>query len=246
MRIAVVFISGLMVLAACKKPENRSCFKSWGTETSREIAVANFHGLFLKEHMEFVLIQDSLNKVVVFAGKNMVNLITAEVDSDGILKISNENKCRFFRNKKKVIRVEIHFTSIDDIHFEGTEKLTNKDVLNLGFLDLFLRDGAGSVILNLNANVIKADVAAGSGDYTLSGTANYARVSAKGTGYCDVTGLIIQDSIEVVSETVAPMKVNANGVKLYGYQKQDGNIYYKGIPTNISVLRFGSGQVLPL
>lgn len=242
----LIVLAVLVALIGCKKPENRSCFKSWGTETSREIPLANFHGLYLKEHMEFILIQDSLNKVVVLAGKNMVNLIRAEVNSEGVLVVENENKCRFLRNKKKVIRVEIHFTSLDDIHFEGTEALSNKGVLSMNNLELFLRDGAGSLSLKLNANFINADIAAGSGDYNLSGTVNFARVSARGSGYCDVTGLIVQDSIEVNSETVAPMKVNANAIKLKGYQKESGDIYYKGLPTSIEVIRTGSGQVLPL
>lgn len=245
MKIGVVLL-GLVFLVSCKKPENRSCFKSWGTETTREINLPAFHSLYLKEHMEFILIQDSLNKVVVLAGENMVNLIKAEVSDDGVLSISNKNKCRFLRNKKKVVQVEIHFTSLEEIHFEGTEPMSNKGVISFNAINLVIRDGAGSVNLNLNANNIEADVTAGNGDYTLNGTAHHAKISAQGTSYCDVTGLIVQDSIEVISSTVGPMKVNANGIKMYGYQKSSGNIYYSGTPQNIQVLQTGTGKILPL
>lgn len=242
----ILIAFSLLLVVSCKKAEDRTCFKSWGNETTKEIPLVDFSKLELKEHMEFVLIQDSLNKLVVKAGENMVNLIKAEENEFGFLQIRNESKCRFLRNKKKVVQVEIHFTTLTDLNFGGTEKLTNQGILALNDFKLTIRDGAGPVVLRLNANHVDADVTHGNGDYTLIGNANSARISAKSNGYCDVTGLLVQNSIFVVSETVCPMKINANGLAIEGYQKESGDIYYVGTPAGINVVQTGEGKVLPL
>ena len=243
----LVALAGLILLmTGCKKPEDRTCWKSWGEETTREIQVESFTKLRLAEHMEYVLIQDSLNKIVVTAGKNMVNLVNAEMNEEGFLLVEQKNKCRFLRNKKKVIHVEIHFTELDEIYYIGTETLTNVDTLQVGWFSLQIQDGAGPVNLKVHADMFSGNVGYGCGDFTVSGTANFARVGAKSSGYCDATGLICQDSLFVYSETSAPIKVNANNLVLKGYLKSRGNIYYTGNPLGIDILNTGYGQVLPL
>lgn len=243
----VWLFSGLILaVTSCKKPENRTCFKSWGEETTRMIPLAAFHELELKEHMTFVMVQDSTNSLVVKAGKNMVNLVEADVDENGVLKIENKSKCRFLRDKKKNVVVEIHFTTIDKMTYGGTETLTTQGTVVLDQFQLLIRDGAGPVNMAMNANWVDADITNGYGDYTFTGQTHYARISAKSNGFCDVTGLQVTDSMFVVSETVAPMKINGNNVLVRGYLKGSGNIYYTGTPLSVQVVKTGSGNILPM
>lgn len=236
----------LVAVTACKKPENRTCFKSWGEETIRVVPLAAFHELELKEHLTYILVQDSTNALVVKAGKNMVNLVEGNVDENGVLQIENKSKCRFLRNKKKHVVVEIHFTTIDKMAYGGTETLTTQGMLVLDQFQLLIRDGAGPVKMAMNANWVDADITNGYGDYTFTGQAHYARISAKSNGFCDVTGLQVSDSMFVVSETVAPMKINGNNIPVRGYLKGSGNIYYTGTPQSIQIVKTGSGNMLPL
>ena len=66
------------------------------------------------------MIQDSTDKLVIKGGENVVNHVKYEIGDDGTLTISNGNRCNFIRNGHKVIVVEIHYTNVFNIRFEGT------------------------------------------------------------------------------------------------------------------------------
>ncbi|WP_343636573.1 DUF2807 domain-containing protein [Fluviicola sp.] len=237
----VLIVTSLLVFS-CKKPENRTCFKLLGSETTKEIQLASFNQLDLREHVEYVLIQDSLDKVVLKGGKNLLNLI--EVKSEGgILTIENKNRCGFLRNAKKVVVAEIHFTHLINIRFIGTEPLTNVGTINTDYFTFYSRDGAGDVILDINAIQIDAEANHGWCNFTFTGTAQKARICAKSNSYCDVSGLTVSDSIYVASETVGDIKINADNLVIHGYITESGNILYKGTPLGQDVLINGTGTV---
>ena len=61
--------------SACKKSEDRKCFKGIGDETIKTISLPTFDKLLLKEHIEYILIQDSTNQMIIRGGENLVNYI---------------------------------------------------------------------------------------------------------------------------------------------------------------------------
>lgn len=232
----------VLLVFSCKKPEDRSCFKFLGSETTKEIPLASFDRLDLREHVAYVLIQDSLDKVVLKGGKNLLNLIEVKTDN-GVVIIENKNRCGFLRNAKKVVVAEIHFTKLINVRFVGTESLTNLGTINTDYFTFYSRDGAGDVTLDLNAIQINAEANHGWCNFTFTGTTQTARICAKSNSYCDVTGLTVTDSIYVASETVGDIKINATNLIIHGYITQSGNILYKGTPLGQNVLLNGTGQV---
>lgn len=242
MRSSFLFVLVGILVFSCKKPENRTCFKLLGPETIKEIPLASFDRLDLREHVEFVLIQDSLDKVVLKGGKNLLNLIEATV-SNGSLMIENKNRCGFLRNAKKIVIAEIHFTKLINIRFIGTEPLRSQGTIYTDFFTFYSRDGAGDVTLDVNAIHIDAEANHGWCNFTLTGTTQTARICAKSNSYCDVTGLVVTDSIYVASETVGDIKINANNLLIHGYITESGNILYKGTPVGQDVLMNGTGGV---
>lgn len=234
----------LLIFVGCKKAENRTCWKFEGEATSKVVDLPMFDKLFLTKHMRYTIIQDSTNRLVINGGKNVVNLVTYEVDQDGVLRLANTNKCSFLRDEHHVIHVEIHCTSISNIHFEGGEPLETVGTLNSDYFVLFIRDGAGPVRMNLKSKVVVADISNGWGDYTLSGTTEIARIGAKSNGYCNVRDLQITDSVYVASETQGDIQLNCSGIPLTGYIKSGGSIRYKGIPTLIDLVDTGKGELI--
>lgn len=243
MRIAIYISLLLVAVSACKKPENRRCFKFVGDPVVKEIPLDDFDRLMLHPHVAYELIQDSLNKVVIRGGKNLVNLIECKV-SDKLLEITNTNRCGFLRNAKKEVVVEIHCTSVYNIHYEGSEYLRSVGTIHSDYFTLMIRDGAGPVDLTMNSIIIDADISHGWGDYTLHGTTQTARIGARSNGYCDVFDLHITDSVYVASDTPGNVKVNADGIPLAGFIKGSGNVWYKGTPSSINVIRTGKGEVI--
>lgn len=234
----------LFQVSSCKKAENRTCFKSTGKEKTISISLPYFNKLWLNPHLEYVLIQDSTDRLVITGGENLVNLVEWNIDSDYVLTITNGNKCNFLRKLDKKIRVEIHFTNVYNLHFEGTEPLTNVDTLDMPYFVMLIRDGAGSVNLNLKSIVLQADISHGWGDYTLGGKTQIAHIAARSNGYCDVTALQVTDSMYVSSETSGTIKVRVDGIPLTGEIRALGDIWYYGTPSSISVTELSKGKLI--
>lgn len=232
-----------LLVIGCRKPEDRDCFKTVGDDTTLEIVPPSFNKILLREHLEYVLVQDSVEKIVLHGGKNLLNFVNVEIVDD-VLEISNENKCNFLRTYKRKIKVEIHFIDLLNIHFEGTEALTNKGVLEFNWLTFLIRDGAGPVKLNFNAQSVNATISHGWGDFTFTGNVGYANLNVRSNGYCDTYGMQVQDSLTVISNTQGSVKVNANNVKLKAQIDADGDIYYRGIPTSIKLNQYGNGELI--
>lgn len=243
MKNSLLILILLLLAASCKKAEDRRCFKSTGEQTEKEIALAYFNKLVLKEHINYVLIQDSTNKVVIKGGKNLLNLIETNV-SENTLEIKNTNKCNFLRSYKKTITAEIHFTSLININIVGTESLTTVGTIHTDYFAFYTRDGAGDVSLNLDAKFISAEADHGWCNYTLTGKTEAAKLSIKSNSWCDASGLIVKDSIFVATESEGDMHINANLIPIRGYLKEKGNIYYTGQPNSIDVLITGKGNVI--
>lgn len=237
----VVFL--FLGLPSCKKAENRSCFKATGDEVTKEIPLGSFEFMELYPHLEYELIQDSLDKLVITGGENVVNFVDASI-VDNRLYIKNKNRCPFFRDPKKMIKVEIHFTALYNLHYEGSERIYSKDTLQLPYFSLTIRDGAGPVDLKVNSEVILADIVHGWGDYTLEGKTKVARIGARSNGFCDTRKLVVTDSIYVASETSGDIYVNVGNLPLYGYIKSIGDVYYSGNPNLIEVIRSSSGLLI--
>lgn len=233
----------LIFIVACQKAENRACWKSVGKDSFLEIEVSTFNKLKLHEHLQYVLVQDTVEKIVVFGGENLLNFVKTDV-TDSLLDISNENKCNFLRSYKKKLKVEIHFKELINIHFEGTDSLTNIGKLEFGWLTFLIRDGAGSVKLNFNADYLHATISHGWGDFKFTGTTNKANLYIQSNGYCDTYGLEVMDSLTVVSKSQGATNINANGAKLKAQIDADGDILYKGTPLSIKLNRHGNGELV--
>lgn len=234
----------LLLILSCKKPEDRTCFKSVGEYTEKEIKMDVFDKLKLYEYMKFVLIQDSTDKVVLKGGKNLLNHINLKL-ADNRIEIKNENKCRFLRDYSKKVIVEIHFTTLSNLEIIGSETLTNSGTLNLDLFSLTISDGAGSVILNnIKSNVFETFLTGGNGDFTLSGKANFAHFIVKGNGYCNTTDFTAKDSLDVITNSSASIKVNANNTKFRTEIIRNGDLYYIGSPLSIKNKEYSTGKLI--
>jgi hypothetical protein len=172
-----------------------------------------------------------------------LNFIEIDV-VDGVLTMSNSNRCNFLRSYKKKVTAEIHFKSLINMEFIGTEELTNKGTLELGWFTLLIRDGAGPLKLNMNAEAVFATISHGWGDFTFNGVVNHANLNVRSNGFCDTYGLKVIDSLTVISNTQGAVKVNADNTVFRAETDADGNIYFKGNPLSTSFNQYGNGELI--
>lgn len=243
MKQLMYFVLVMLLFFSCKKPNQRKCFKKEGDLIVTEINLSSFDHLLLKENIEFVLIQDTVEKIIIEGGENLVGFISATVDNN-VLKIENLNKCNFLRYKSSKVKVYIHFKTLIELQFEGTETLVCQDTLNLSWFSLFVRDGGGSVNLSINASHLYSTISNGYGDFNISGNVNNADLYFQTTGYGDTYGLNVQDTLSIISYTPSVCKVNSEGSILKADIRGIGDIWYKGMPDSVNLIRSGTGNLI--
>jgi hypothetical protein len=243
MRIIIAFIAFVFILASCKKAEDRPCFKGVGDETIVERELASFQTLFLGPHLNYVLVQDTVEKVVLTGGENLVNFIGTNI-TEGELRITNDNRCNFLRTYKKSVTVEIHLINVNSIEFQGTKPLTCQNALTCPFLHIKIIQGAGAFNLKVNNSSLKTNISNGWGNMVVSGSTNYANLNAGSNGVIDSYGLAVQDSLHVISKTPSTLKVNATATKFKSETSATGDIWYIGTPTVLEHLQIGTGELI--
>ena len=243
MKKIIYLITLTFLFTNCKKAEDRKCFKSTGGLTSKEIIVPSFNQLFFGPHIKYVLVQDTIEKVVLTGGKNVLNLVETNV-SDNKLSVINNNKCNFLRSYKKEIIAEIHLINVFSFHFEGTKELTCKNTLNLGDVSFTIRDGAGEVNLNLTANSLAFYVTHGWGNFNLTGNVNFFRFDIRSNGFGNAYNLNVADSIHVISSTAENVKINTAGNLLRTEITGGGDVWYIETPTFLELNEYGDGRLI--
>lgn len=243
MRIQLLVFMVLFLFVRCKKEEDRNCIKSIGEISSKEVSLQNFTQLYMGPHIKYVLVQDSTDKVVIIGGYNLLNGIDVSLD-DQILSIENLNKCAFLRTYDEVVQVEIHFTQLTEIEFEGTHEVVCTDTIQAVNLELLIREGAGHFDLKLNANSLNLVVAQGWGNYSVSGNVNFANLRVSGNGFGNSNNLNVTNELVVISNTVGLVELNADQCVLLAEIRSSGSIYYKGTPGQIELNRYGTGELI--
>jgi hypothetical protein len=196
------------------------------------------------EHVDYVLVQDTMDFVVLEGGKNLLGFINCLV-SNNELTISNENKCKFFRYKHGDITAEIHFVQLSDLVFQGTEVLTNKNNWNFNDLNIILKDTGGSINLKgFNGNYLNLVNTHGWGDVTMSGNVNYFRADLDGNGYFDSRNFKVNDSISIISASSTLSKLNSTNCLLKAELKGAGDVWYFGVPQQIEKKESGAGKLI--
>ncbi|MES2589395.1 MAG: DUF2807 domain-containing protein [Bacteroidota bacterium] len=234
----------LFLLFACKKPEDRKCYKSTGENSVRIVYLADFNKLVLKKKLKYVLVQNDSSYLKIIGGENMLNLVSYELNEEGSLEVFNENKCNFLRDLKESITVEIHFKDLSEIQFEGSETLDCPDTLNLNNLKFVILDACGTMNLKINANSVDGEVAYGWGDYTILGQVQNAQLGVRSNGYCNIENLRVLGDFKLKNESVGNMYINATNSNLSGHISGKGNIFYKGLPLTNTVSMLGEGKMI--
>lgn len=233
----------LFILLSCSKEEDRSCFKSIGTIISKEINFSPIEELVLKSDITYVLFRDTLDKIILKGGKNLLNFV--EINQTGKqLSVENNNSCSFLRDYKDDISVEIHFSSLKKIAFGGSKKMINTTPLLLDSLWIDAFDGSGVIQLNVQTNYLKLSSDFGYTDFLINGTSNYLLCYLGGNSYARLYDLAVNDSITVVSNSQRDILVKPAAIRLKAQLNQSGNVLYKGFPSSILYSRYGKGELI--
>ena len=107
-----VFILFLFLVSSCNKENAPDIIKSTGKETSQVRNLDAFKKIVVLDEFDIELVYDSVNKVEITFGKNLIDNVLSEVNN-GILTFENGNKFNWVRKLGQRIKVKLHCYEID-------------------------------------------------------------------------------------------------------------------------------------
>lgn len=238
-----IFIFFLYSFNGCKKPTERSCFKTSGKTISKFVHKGYFNILKLHPYVNYELLQDSLNYIEISCGENLFPFIEVDVN-DSVLTIKNKNTCRFLRGYDKEVKAKIHLKSLFNIYFDGTGSLISLDTISASFFTLKIEDSAGDVNLILNSEVLSVYKTNASGSLILSGKTNKARYENTSLNKFDASNLVIRDSVFFLNQGYGDMYIYSKLIDVYGRIEGIGNVYYYGSPALTQIELLGKGNFI--
>lgn len=231
-----------MFLSGCGKSDG-SCITNAGEVTREPRTIQDFDTINVADHVDLIIIPDSVNRIEVEAGKNVIRGITTRVENR-TLYIRNENRCNWLRSYTKPLNVYIHARNISKIDYNSSGNITTTDTLYSGYLSVDLWGGCG--IIDLKLHVINGYFILHLGTATLithgvchvgsvyAGDYGLLRLEDMKTGYTYVKN---QGTNDCYVNAINFLDATLNSV---------GNIYFNGDPDSIRVQENGSGKLIHL
>jgi hypothetical protein len=232
-----------LIFIGCKKPTERSCFKTSGKEITKTLVKGDFTNLILHPYVTYELIQDSINYVEISCGENLFTFIDVQVQ-DSALKISNNNTCRFLRGYDKNVKAKIHINLLYNIDFDGTEDLYSNDTIKASYCTIKMRDAGGNINLKLKSKELYVSKSNSSGKLALFGKTNKARYQNSTLNIFDVSQLHVKDSIFFLNQGYGDMYLYTNLIDVFGRIEGKGNVFHYGEPALTQIELLGNGHFI--
>lgn len=145
-----VFLLVLLLSFSCNKENAPDIIKSTGEETTVSRNLESFNEVIILDEFDVELVYDSIFKVEVTHGKNLVNKVLTEVNN-GVLTLENGNKFNWVRKMGQRVKVKLHCNNIDKFEMVGDGTLTNQDTF-YGERIYFEQAGTNDISLLLNCD----------------------------------------------------------------------------------------------
>lgn len=227
-----------MIFTSCKKENMCDCIKRTGKIETSVRSTSSFDKLVVFDNVNVFITQGAIEEVKIEAGKNIIDLITTEVNN-GKLIIKNKNKCNWVRSYKKAINVYITMPSVSFITSEGTGTIKSTNTLTSNEIELRTKN-AGNIELTVNNTQI-VTIMNSTGDISLTGSTNTHSCDIGGTAFLNCKNLVTNFTW-VHSYTTGLCYVNSSNT-IECKLDNIGDIHCYGNPTSISKEENAEGKL---
>src|SRR6056297_584891 len=222
----IVFIIPIMFLYSCQE----SLFNS-GEMITQEIKTSPFKNIEINDIFEVYLYQDTIEKIIVKGGSNLVSNLTFDVNQEKTLTIDNLNNARWSRDYEKI---ELHIT-VDTLHFltlNAPARVRCMDTLKTPELKIFSISEYAEISVLVNCNNL----------YLVNSGTSGGQISLKGSTLN--FGFWARASLQLFAEDFIAKKITAKNESIgncYIHATEylsveilrTGLIYYHGNPETI-------------
>ncbi len=233
----------LLFLLSCKKENMCDCIKSTGKIKFQERIVGDFSNIWLEDNINIILKPDTINKITIEAGENLLKLIHTEIKNN-YLYITNENRCNWVRKFDIPINAYISLKKLDTISYWGSGNISCTDTLKNAIFQIDVHDGSGTVDLTINTYESRLKIHTGPPTLNIDGITKSSIVYQFGTGIINAKNLI--------SEYTYLKNFGTNDCYIYVTKELEakindiGNVYYKGNPYSIKTEYTSTGKLIKI
>lgn len=232
----------LCSLCACKKAGERQCLKGFGEDTVVTLPLDSVYEFKLYKNIRYEVYQDTLRKLVIRGGANMVNFI--EVNNlNYVLSVRNQNKCDFLRKYEQKIIVEIHYPHFRNFYSETEDSLIFHDTLRGHEIHIEQNMGGGGVRLHVDTDILVLSASHGVASYQVSGTTTYADLRLQ-TGSSGNAENLRAKKLVIDHNSTGNLLVNLDSASAAITIRGTGNVLYRGNPDSLSVIKSGDGALI--
>jgi hypothetical protein len=236
-----LFLIVIFGWAGCEK-SGVNCITSNGKTIRQERILEDFDSIDVRDYVNLIITQDSVNKVTVESGQNIISGITTEV-IDRQLIIKNLNKCNWLRSYDVPVNVFVSVKNLMKIYYLSSGNVSTTNTLKSYTLIVEVWGGSGTIDLDMDIFQGSFVLQMGTVDFNLHGRCaintiysgdygpfqcknlktRYTYVTNKGSNDCYV------NSSYFMGATIGSI----------------GNIYYTGKPDSVVTHIQGTGKVIP-
>ena len=142
------------------------------------------------------------------------------------------------------LRSQFHFSSIKELHVSNSDAIQTQQQWFANDLLIFLKEGVGTVDLNITAQKVTVRNNYGWQTLKLSGTVGSLFVDLDGSSSLQAASLLATDSISFRSISPRACYISADQLLVKAQLYGAGNLYYHGQPSQILKTEYGTGRVL--
>lgn len=234
-----LYILLIITIISCTK--HNAAFKTTGKIIKEHRLLSDFNEIELNNIFNVYITNDTINKITLEGGTNLLPFIKTEVNNN-TLTIKDNNKCNWLRSYKKETNLYISAKSLSSLIINGECNVYSTDTIKCNEFSVVVFSGIAKVDLTVNNAITHLTVHAGTGDYTLRGKTNYAYLYSFGTCYFWAKELNA-DNIYVTNKSTGNDYIFANN-EIRGEINGSGNIYYSGNPQTVDIKQTSTGRVI--
>lgn len=232
-----------IALAACKKGNICDCLKSTGKVVLEERTVGDFTNIWLEDNINLIIKPDTVSKITIEAGKNLLKLIHSE-NRNNYLYLTNDNRCNWLRSYDVPINAYVSVKKLDSINYWGCGNISCTDTIKNDIFQIDVHDGSGNVDLTIKTLESRLKIHTGPPTLNIKGISKINILYQGGMGVINASNLSTEFTylksfgtndcfIQVSKELEA--KIN-----------YIGNVYYKGNPYSIKTEYTDKGKLIKI
>ncbi len=234
-------------MCACNSESAPDCFKTTGTIVTKEFSVANFSSIVVFDGVALTIKQDTVQRVVVKAGKNLIPEVKVSVKNNR-LELATSNNCNWFRSYNP-IQVFVYSPNLTEIRSSTQFDVKSEGILQFDSFRIVSEDylnpdyqNTGNFYLNIDSNNFSLVFNNLSNCFITGNTKNASITFASGNGRFEGPNFKI-DNLTFYHRGSNDMIVHPIK-KVTGNIYSTGNVILKNIPDSIDVTEHYKGKLI--